>query len=595
MEKPKKYAKITVITFAPVQGFIEKSRKLRDLYGSSFLISYLAWMLCKTAEVQYQCQVISPALINVIQGTPNQIIIDGDFPENAARNTLNLAWKCVTKACQEWLEDCYQIPRNYKLWNRVWQLWINHTWEFFWVQKENSTIDEARQLLNNCKYQRDWTGINWQGESSTLSGADAIAYPQMDQIADPRQYNYQEQKASIGQFYQAIQQKFGESFIDSREELSLPELVKRIITHQDVSNRLIEKVKKYFLHTENDFYELFKDIQQLAKDLNIDTFKELNRHENNYWTGWFMGDGDEAGKFLKKYPDKTKEFSETMRHWGKNFKDDPPENCRVVYAGGDDFFGIFYDIKTGKQLNPYLCIQEFIKFKEDYWHKPEKKDICASVGFVWTGAGVPQRDVLQHCREAEKSAKSHGRDRIAMRVLFNNGNYIEWVCPWEFLEILNSYEDRNKTQPNFADFWYVLYLLAIAKLLHEEYLQLLDLYFYSLIHKRRLAKPNWTHIYNDIATLESRHAFGKTKKESREIALALIDIYFPSYAEKIRDENNWWNKLNKDEILETGGILGDRTNYTIDNTTNQLDQQKINQAINNWVINLAKIGFHLCS
>jgi hypothetical protein len=32
----------TAITFAPVQGFIEKSRKLTDLYGSSFLLSYLA-------------------------------------------------------------------------------------------------------------------------------------------------------------------------------------------------------------------------------------------------------------------------------------------------------------------------------------------------------------------------------------------------------------------------------------------------------------------------------------------------------------------------------------------------------------------------
>jgi CRISPR-associated protein Cmr2 len=32
----------TLITFAPVQGFISSSRKLRDLYGSSLLLSYLA-------------------------------------------------------------------------------------------------------------------------------------------------------------------------------------------------------------------------------------------------------------------------------------------------------------------------------------------------------------------------------------------------------------------------------------------------------------------------------------------------------------------------------------------------------------------------
>ncbi|BAZ08050.1 hypothetical protein NIES3974_47190 [Calothrix sp. NIES-3974] len=39
--------------------------------------------------------------------------------------------------------------------------------------------------------------------------------------------------------------------------------------------------------------------------------------------------------------------------------------------------------------------------------------------------------------KAEKSAKSNGRDRIAFRVLFNNGNYLEWVCPWWLLAIQN--------------------------------------------------------------------------------------------------------------------------------------------------------------
>jgi CRISPR-associated protein Cmr2 len=56
------------------------------------------------------------------------------------------------------------------------------------------------------------------------------------------------------------------------------------------------------------------------------------------------------------------------------------------------------------------------------------------VGFVWAGNQVPQRDVLQHCHLAETSAKSTGRDRIAFRILFNSGNYLEWVCPWWLLD-----------------------------------------------------------------------------------------------------------------------------------------------------------------
>jgi CRISPR-associated protein Cmr2 len=353
----------TVISFAPVQGFIEKSRKLRDLYGSSFLLSYLSWIICKTAESpKYGCTVISPALINVIQGTPNQIIIQGDFPEADARQALDMGWKCITTTCKEWIEETLKEQWNFQYWNRVWKLWNNHSWEFFWVQGQG-TISDVRQLLNNRKYQRDWTGINWQGESSTLSGADSVAFPGMNKIANPCEYNYQLQKTEISKFYQQLEDKLGESFIDSTEELSIPELIKRIITHEKISKNLISKVKQYFQGTGINFQELFKNIEQLARDLNPDTFKELNRHENKCWTAWFMGDGDKAGDYLRTYPERTHDFSKEMRKWGKQFQENPPKNCRVVYAGGDDFLGIFYDIKEGKQLPPKQCIQQFINFK----------------------------------------------------------------------------------------------------------------------------------------------------------------------------------------------------------------------------------------
>ena len=42
----------TAVTFAPVQGFIEKSRKLRDLYGSSYLLSFIAQSVCLEAQAQ---------------------------------------------------------------------------------------------------------------------------------------------------------------------------------------------------------------------------------------------------------------------------------------------------------------------------------------------------------------------------------------------------------------------------------------------------------------------------------------------------------------------------------------------------------------
>ena len=49
----------TAVTFAPVQGFIEKSRKLRDLYGASVLLSYMSKKIID-AVCEMELDVISP-------------------------------------------------------------------------------------------------------------------------------------------------------------------------------------------------------------------------------------------------------------------------------------------------------------------------------------------------------------------------------------------------------------------------------------------------------------------------------------------------------------------------------------------------------
>ncbi|MGB3203803.1 MAG: type III-B CRISPR-associated protein Cas10/Cmr2, partial [Crinalium sp.] len=176
----------TAITFAPVQGFIEKSRKLRDLYGSSFILSYLARALCEAAETQ-GLLVVSPALINLTQGTPNQIIIQGAFSYQDTTQAFNHAWKSITRTCRDWIEQ--QIKTDYQ-WQKDWNFWTNHAWEFFWAQGNlGESISDVRKKLNDTKRSRNWVGINWMGESSTLSGADAIAYPKMSQSVNPAQVN----------------------------------------------------------------------------------------------------------------------------------------------------------------------------------------------------------------------------------------------------------------------------------------------------------------------------------------------------------------------------------------------------------------------
>lgn len=587
----------TVITFAPVQGFIEKSRKLRDLYGSSYLLSYISWVICNAAQ-KHGCTVVSPASINVTQGMPNQIIIEGNFPENEAKSVLLKGWKCITESCREWIETNVEVIEGEKIdytpWRRTWGLWTKYAWEFFWVQGEKEdSISKVREKLNEKKRRRDWTGINWQGESSTLSGADAIAYPKLGLISDPRKYNYQQEKKDVTAFYQALSEKlgesfidltprlnfsgdekikrskeYGESFIDPDEELSLPELIKRLITHKAIAIKIKENFNKTFEDS-----EIFQDLEILSEDLNPQSFTDLNRlkkiklindnkqlEQQKFFQGWFQGDGDKAGEYLKKFPHKTHDFSKEMRDWGKWFKNKSLKFGRVIYAGGDDFLGVFFDREDEKEkLKPSYCVNWFEDFKSKIWHenkttKEEQKKITVSVGFVWAFPDIPQRDVLQNCREAEKSAKNNGRDRIAFRILFNNGNHLEWVCPWWLLEkgLLSGYRDRDKNESK--------------------------------------VEQNWTHIYNDVAVLESRHAFDD---DGLDVALGLFEIYFPDYVDEIKNEQKLLH-LNDANLTEvSAGILGEQRMYYQENLE-ELDQIKINKALTNWIVNLAKVGFHLC-
>jgi CRISPR-associated protein Cmr2 len=581
----------TAITFAPVQGFIEKSRKLRDLYGSSFILSYLAWSICQAAKNRNGCEVISPALPNVTQGMPNQIIIKGVLPEKIAEDTLNQAWGGIVQTCRQWIEDKVTGEWDYKIWRRDWGLWEKYTWEFFCVTgKSGQSISDVREMLNEKKRSRNWTAVNWTGESSTLSGADAIAYPS-NPIKDIREHYYAKEKQAIIDFYKQLSLKLGEAFIknanlhipeaekiakaeeygsafvDPDEQLSIPELIKRLITHKAIVNDLFSLLLKEV----GESNEL-QSIQAIADDLNPETFKDLDRLKRKKnatpqlveerFTGWFQGDGDGAGNYFKtlkpKSPDKVKRqeeiekeaielkaFSEQMRDWGHTFKDNPPQfnnipSCRIVYAGGDDFLGVFYRPNDLPALSPAQCVEYFSTFKSQVWHGSSPKNIQVSVGFVWAAPKVPQRDVLQHCREAEQSAKRNGRDRIAFRILFNGGNYLEWVCPWWLLEegLLDAYCDRNGKQ--------------------------------GLINK-----PNWGHFYEDVAVLEARHAF----QNNTDVATGLIEIYFgQSYRDLIT--SNLWSERT---VNRKTGILG-----SADPPKDEIE------ALNNWAIDLAKVGFHLC-
>lgn len=519
--------KYTAITFAPVQGFIEKSRKLRDLYGASLILSYLSQQIVTHVEKTEGLTLISPALPSVQKGMPNRILINGEMSKKDAETVILSAWKEMLKVCREWIEK--NIPDTYH-WEREWTLWGGHTWEIF--HGTGCSIEAAMNDLETRKLSRDWSAVNWIGESSSLTGTDGIAFPGLGgEKRNPKNMNYGDEKEEIEKFYArlaTITEEESETpegkFIAPNEKLSIPELVKRLITWHEVQKKIgIEALEKGF-----------KEIQ-----------RKPTENTPGQWTGWFMGDGDKVGDYLQELekrdnPDQEiQNFSHEMRDWGKQFHDKfnlHKKIGRVVYAGGDDFLGIIYSENPDQPISPLKAYQWLLTLN-DKWQK-HQQPITVSVGFVWVAGSVPQRDVLQHCREAEKVAKSLGRNRVTIRVVFNSGQYVQWTCPWDYLGILMKYRDREK-------------------------------------------QSNWSHIYQDLAYLESRRTFKIDHKDKayfiEKSALEFFDIYFPSEGKKLLEDKDY--KLAKHLTGFGDDVYG-------------MERSKV---IIDWITDLVKVGWHLCS
>jgi len=217
----------TAVTFAPVQGFISSSRKLRDLYGSSLLLSVLAKAIVDDATNR-GFEVLSPALVNTARGTPNLLVISGLYKKGYGRDALQTKWGEILMATRLWIES--NLDQFDYHWEPVWKQWHHHAWEYFHAQAE--TITEARQQLALVKQARAWSGINWTGESSTLAGCDAIARPRLGLVIDPRKVSNAEEKAEANTFIQALKAltPLGEPFAGKGEQPSVPELIKRLVT-----------------------------------------------------------------------------------------------------------------------------------------------------------------------------------------------------------------------------------------------------------------------------------------------------------------------------------------------------------------------------
>jgi hypothetical protein len=126
-------------------------------------------------------------------------------------------------------------------------------------------------------------------------------------------------------------------------------------------------------------------------------------------------------------------------------------NAKVIFAGGDDFLLLgplteavsltsnLYRLWRG-QLSPLTQpldppVDGWVQRESEIYPVPGQQ-MDFSLGVVIAQRRIPQSLWHRGLTEAYKEAKNQGRDRVCIKVLFNSGQSLDWVCPWRLWELL---------------------------------------------------------------------------------------------------------------------------------------------------------------
>ncbi|MDB9315013.1 type III-B CRISPR-associated protein Cas10/Cmr2 [Spirulina sp. CS-785/01] len=121
---------------------------------------------------------------------------------------------------------------------------------------------------------------------------------------------------------------------------------------------------------------------------------------------------------------------------------------KVIFAGGDDFLLLgplteltpltsdLYNLWRGQTTPLTQPLSDgWVNHQGQTYPVPGHK-MDFSLGIVIAQRRVPQSLLHRGLTQAYKTAKDQGRNRVCVQVLFNSGQSLQWVCPWDLWQLL---------------------------------------------------------------------------------------------------------------------------------------------------------------
>lgn len=428
---------LLLFTIGPVKGFIGPSRKMRDLYAGSYILSYLITDLMQYIKMEPGVECIIPTKQN--EGSaPNRIVATVERYTEEQKIALG---KKLTKHVKErfrklcqWTFAKYSFPLNDAALNQ-----INHFLETYWVYADckdygkgyaaltaqiNSVkrVRKFHQLMEpaarKCDLYPQYNALVFKSKADgqfpsfaipkyelnhevytlkSFEGLSSIAFVKrmLCQISDEKLINYDRSITSVA--YMLLHNRIGgrhaaqlKYLKDEGSEAIFDLQNGQKLTNDEYSDETICKAKEIFKEIENELYiSPYYAIVKLDGDGIGSLYQQLKTKEEHTELSKNISDFAERARVIFK------------------------ENKGVcIFAGGEDILG-FLPLDTLFQAITTLHKEfpEKIKAPEGY-----SKSLTFSAGIVIAHLMDPLYTVLQRVEHLEAFAKEIDEDKNAYAI-----------------------------------------------------------------------------------------------------------------------------------------------------------------------------------
>lgn len=438
-------------TIGPVQSFIGNSRKMRDLYAGSFLLSYLIIHTCNAVDAlktDIEIKRLLPVYKkNETPNVPNRILLRVTFSdeqclkgENFICGRLDGLAKFMEKEVRSEFKEIYEsvfekceIKPNKSI---IAQL--KDFPEVYWAYQECKSVggkiskDDIEKITSKLQAAKT---IRPFSQTTEPAGRKCSLFPEYNAIF----VKYKDDKKTQPEFLSEVIEFANEDkwfyALKPGEGLSALAFIKRML--YCIADK---KFQKYQYNTniisvaymllknrfENDSVgeNLFKDLSAEAAEAVFDRqngfdlanreYKEkdkkaaeellsyLKEEKISSYYAVVKFDGDNIGStYSNCSEERQRQLSEKIGEFATKVPDIIKEyKGECIYAGGDDFLGFF---PVSKAIRALMALRE--KFQEMVHNQITSEKLTFSAGIVYAHLMPPLKNVLNLADEMERLAK----------------------------------------------------------------------------------------------------------------------------------------------------------------------------------------------